>query len=424
MEEVQGSMKRQVTQSKKVEIKTLIAPSFEGWALWEFDPRQSSPHLKQSATQLEELASLEKAIFALPVRYVFCLPLWLNTADKSLLSDLIFAQLERRGLLTRSREETVMNYQSIKVEEDKTLILAFILPAQLPENFLNQSASAYDVSARFYPLASNQLTLWREAGRLTVAFTHQETLVYCQTLSGSELNTAVLQELFCLYLELESERVFQEMEGFTLWGNFSTQEIQQVQATFHVTPHTSEMPAPRLPEQILSLTPPSIQQAKILQIKEERNKKILRWALVGYGIFLSIWIAQLLFFYGKTYWIRRDVKKNAVLVQSLKETASRWNAIGTALQPERYALEILYQCASLLPKEGVRFTVFEITDSEVVLRGEASSVAAASDFFEKLKQNTQLLSYQWAMPPPQILPNDTAQFQITGSRYDAPTQPQ
>ena len=411
------------TPSKKAESKTLLLPTVEGWALWEFSSKEA-PHLKQSVSQLTELTFSEKTIFALPARYVFSLPLWLSTEDKTLLPDLIFTQLERRGLLIRSREETVMNYQIIKVEEGKTLVLTMVLPSQLPETLLQDTVDTYDVSCRFYPLAANHLTLWREAGQLVAAFTHNENLAHCQTLSASEVNMATLQELFCLYLELESEQVVREINGIALWGDFSPQEIQQVKTIFQVTPQVSAMPSPRLPEQIFSLIPHKIQQAKLLQVKEARNKKILQGVLVGYGLFLVLWIGQLLFFYGQAYWIRREVKKNAALVQSLKESSARWTALGTALQPERYALEILYQCASLLPEEGVRFTLFEVTESGVVLRGEASSVAAASSFSEKLQKNNQLVGYQWETPSPQILPNDTAQFQITGTRYDAPIQPQ
>lgn len=416
-------MKHRKNQSKKAEVQTLLLPSLEGWTIWEFISKQV-PQLKQSVGNLAEITSLEKIIFALPVRYVFCLPLWLSTEDNTLLPDLIFTQLERRGLLTRSREETVMNYQTIKVEEGKTLVMALVLPAHLPETFLQQGASTYDISARFYPFAENHLTLWREAGQLVAAFTYHKTLVHCQSLSAAEVNVATLQELFCLYLELESERVVLEINGITLWGNFSSIEVQQIKTTFQVTPQVADLPAPCLPEQFFSLTPHAIQQTKIFYAKEERNKKILKSALAGYALFLMLWIVQLLFFYGQAYWIRRDVKKNAILVQSLKDTAARWNALGTALQPDRYALEVLYQCASLLPKEGVRFTVFEVTDATVVLKGEATSAAAASAFSEKLNKNDQLMGYQWDMPPPQILPNDTAQFQITGSRFDAPTQPQ
>lgn len=418
-------MKLKATRAKRVEAKSLLLPALEGWSLWEFPPNQP-PHLKQTITDLGEFAAqekIEKMALALPVKQVFCLSLWLTTEDKALLPDLIFTQLERRGLVTRSREETVFDYRVVAAEEGKSLVFIAILPSQLPEVYIHNNMEHYDVSARFYSLEKDHLTLWREGGQLVIALTRNEELVHFQALSAEEVNPATVQEILCLYLELESQHVIQAMQGITLWGNFSAEEIQLIQATFRIVPQVAEMPIPRLPSNSFVLTPHAVQQIQTLQIKEERNRKILKMALVGYGLFLGLWALQLLFFYGRVHLIKREIKKEAGLVQSLKETAARWNALGTALQPDQYAVEVLYQCARLLPQEGVRFTLFEATDANVVLRGEATSVAAASDFFEKLKQNDQLLAFQWQMPSPIILPNDTAQFQITGSRFNAPAQP-
>ncbi|MBX7158307.1 MAG: hypothetical protein K1X66_07980 [Verrucomicrobiae bacterium] len=418
-------MKRQKT-SKKAESKILLLPAVEGWTLWEVLPNHL-PVLKQNLAELSNFVKQEKAekiILGFPVRQVFCFSLWLSTEDKTLLPDLIFTQLERRGLVTRSREETIFDYRVIATEAGKSLTLVAILPSQLPEVYLQNIAETYDVSARFYPLENNQLTLWREIGQLVIAITRNDELVHFQTLSASEINAATIQEMLCLYLELESQQIISEMHGVTLWGNFSNDEIQKIQNTFHITPKAEEMPTPCLPKQFFSLTPHTVREIQTLHAKEERNQKILKMALAGYGLFLGLWILQLLFFYGRVYLIHREVKKDASLVQSLKETATRWNALGTALQPDHYAAEVLYQCARLLPQEGVRFTLFEVNESGVVLRGEATSVAAASDFFEKLNKNDQLLAYQWQMPTPAILPNDTAQFQITGNSFNAPTQPQ
>ncbi|MEZ5404805.1 MAG: hypothetical protein R3F23_01150 [Verrucomicrobiia bacterium] len=419
---------KQRAKTKKVESKNLLLPAVEGWTLWEFSA-QHPPALKQTTAELGELTDQEKSdktiktILGLPVRQVFCLPLWLSTEDKTLLPDLIFTQLERRALVTHSREETIFDYRLITTEAGRSLVLVAILPSQLTEPYLKNTTDNYDISARFYPLENNHLTLWREQSQLVIAFTRETELVYFQTLSASEINAATIQEILCLYLELESQQIISEMHGITLWGNFSSEEIQQIQTTFHITPHVTPCLCPVFQNNFFSNT---ARHSKIqtLHAKEERNQKIIKMALAGYGLFLGLWILQLLFFYGRTYLIHREVQKDAALVQSLKETAARWNALGTALQPDHYAVEVLYQCARLLPQDGVRFTLFEANESGVVLRGEATSIAAASDFFEKLNKNDQLLAYQWQMPTPVILPNDTAQFQITGNSFNAPTQPQ
>ena len=99
----------------------------------------------------------------------------------------------------------------------------------------------------------------------------------------------------------------------------------------------------------------------------------------------------------------------------------RWNAIEPALNPPGYPLEVLYQAARLLPKDGVRLTLFQMNLDKVMLAGEASTLQAAQRFQEDVRKNPELAGYDWTMENPRPLPTGSARFQIDGVRHGAAT---
>ena len=97
----------------------------------------------------------------------------------------------------------------------------------------------------------------------------------------------------------------------------------------------------------------------------------------------------------------------------------RWDAIEPALNPPGYPLEVLYQTARLLPKDGVRLTLFQMNLDRVVVTGEASTLQAAQRFQEDVRKNPELAAYDWTMENPRPLPTGSARFQIDGVRHGA-----
>jgi hypothetical protein len=78
-------------------------------------------------------------------------------------------------------------------------------------------------------------------------------------------------------------------------------------------------------------------------------------------------------------------------------------------------IEVLNQINQARTSEEVRITEFTSSPQEFILAGEASSYAEAVDYTEKLKGSADLSrNFQLTAGNPQILPNERAQFRITG----------
>jgi hypothetical protein len=86
------------------------------------------------------------------------------------------------------------------------------------------------------------------------------------------------------------------------------------------------------------------------------------------------------------------------------------------VDPEQSGVEVLYRCSRHLPSKGVRFTLFQIKGGSVLLVGEGDNVSGVVELQNKLANDKELAEYRWKMPPPRILPNNVARFEISGDR--------
>jgi hypothetical protein len=104
-------------------------------------------------------------------------------------------------------------------------------------------------------------------------------------------------------------------------------------------------------------------------------------------------------------------------VTATKDAMNKWQALQPALEPSNYPLEVLFQTSRLLPKDGVRLTLFEMNLDRVLIQGEASTLAAAIKFQDDLEKNAELEGlYEWTAETPKQLPSGSTRFQIDGTR--------
>lgn len=95
---------------------------------------------------------------------------------------------------------------------------------------------------------------------------------------------------------------------------------------------------------------------------------------------------------------------------------ARSNALAAAVDPSRYTVELLYLLLRGLPTEEVRITEFDQTLDGWRIVGEAPSANLAIDYVARIKEDKDLSAYQVNAPPPQLLPNEHAQFTLFGKR--------
>src|SRR5205823_6655470 len=133
--------------------RTVLCPGAGKWELWTVAPGGAA-RLSGKFDSPADAPVGAHSVLALPVQHVFAAPLWLATTDADLFADMIFLQLEKIGVVPRSREETVMQFKRIATEETQTLVLVAVLPAAVPDSLEIAEIERFEISPRIFPLPS------------------------------------------------------------------------------------------------------------------------------------------------------------------------------------------------------------------------------------------------------------------------------
>lgn len=394
-------------------VRQIEGDAWEVWAMGE----GGQARLAQACTSPDDAEISAHSVLALPLRQLFAVPLWLTTTDPALMREMIFLQLERRGLSGgRSAQESVFDYRVLKSTENKTLVLAIALPGALPGQ-LNLDLHNYEPSARTHALPPDELVIWREGDRLVLVITQGTEIAYFEALGDDKITDEVLRELQCIRLQLEAENVIGRLNGVTLWSAFSPGETSLIAGATNLPVRSDSRPAPAMPAERMNLVPVSVRQSQQIAKAAGRKKSLLATVAGIYALLVLLLVLRVGWLYVQCSRIEAQLKSQAPVVKQLEATAHRWDLLDAAINPESYPVELLLRCARLLPSEGVRFTLFKTTGDKIFIQGEAKNAPAAFKFAEDLKQSKDLHDYKWQMPQPRLLANDNAEFQIEGVRY-------
>ncbi len=399
---------------------TILLPGEEIWELWCIDTVKGVYFL-ESSPDLSTLAPRAK-VLALPSRYVFSIPIWLTTTDETLVKDLLQVQLEKRGFRNRPNHELIWDYTLVDKRETQSLILTVILPHNLPPQFTRHpEISYYPPLASIFPLVPQSLTLWKELGRWCVAASPQGNLAYFQDLGNTRLTAQTVTQLVMLRYELYAQDVLPEIDVIQIYGLADQEELDAIGLAFDCSIQMQPRPLPIWnPQRSFALIPEPVQIARQARARKQQRLLYLKIAAILYIIFLSITTL----YYAITSIQAHQIKKEQIakdpIVKKIQESAQKWQALEPAISPDYYPFELLWRASQSLPEDGVRWTLFELQDKKIIITGEARNAPVASKYLDDLKQNPQLRDFSWVMPPPRLLPNDSAQFQIEGNRHATP----
>lgn len=255
--------------------------------------------------------------------------------------------------------------------------------------------------------------LYKEEGRCVIAVCERGRLGFAQTLEAQD--TAGLER------ELRQTLLGAAMAGVPATFHRVRLEAacsewrEMIGALFGVP---VEMFAfdPAQPESPWDLLPPAWQQER------RRLRTRARWKgrlILAGALWLLLLVAALGYLGWLSYRAKALAERTAAMQPELDLALAqqdRWKAIAPAVEPDRFAVEVLFQVFQGLPSKDVRITNFTFKPAEFVVEGEAPSGASAVEFADQLKKNPQLATYKIDLGPPQLLPNDHAQFRIFGKR--------
>ena len=414
------TLKSRITKLPQGQSVFLLPGALEAepWEVWIGDGKEKSRCARVCATPRENPWQ-KKSTLVLPVAQVFCLPLWLNETEADRLPAMIELQLESRGLAGRGGNPIVYQWEIAAQVGARTLVLIGMLPTVLPANLKIDTYPEFDVSARYFPWPEDALTIWQEQGKLAAVFTRGKSLVYFQTLGEERCSDRTAQTLTCLRASLEIQQVLEGLSAVEVWAELRPEELETLERALALPVRQTECPTPVPPTRAWNLCPPEVSRSK----KEYETR---RWKSRAFLAALAVYLVIVALFLGRFFWtgvqlhgIQKWQADHAASLDTIHRAQADWQRLEPVVDTNGYPLEILLHCADAIPTDKLHLTLFEMTDGNVQLKGEATNVAAAYVFLDRLKAEPQLAAYTWKMDEPHLLPNDLAQLQIEGTRATA-----
>ncbi|MFM8718139.1 MAG: hypothetical protein ACKOFH_01200, partial [Chthoniobacterales bacterium] len=394
----------------------ICRPASAGWQKWAEDAA-GVPGLQAEAAELVELNPAENDLIAIPVRRAFSLCVWIPADDPSVFRDLVLTQLEMRGLAGRTREDTTFSCEEITRAENEVLVQVTVLPAHLASRYWHGDVTAYAISPACLPLEKDSVTIWREQGAWVTAVTRGDKLLHFQSLTEPSADQAMALEVWIMLSPLEAGNMIEPHPHIV----FYRQDGDEIELAAWSQGEASQasvrdFPPPIRPTVPLGSVPLAVRD---LQIQKKKSAQRQRLAFAGAAVYLAL----VLLLAGQTLWLhwqsrrlQAEIDRDAPAVTSTQEAMNKWQALQATLEPTTYPLEVLFQVAQLLPKDGVRLTLFETNLDRVIIQGEASTLAAAIKLQDDLKKNPELEAlYEWTAEAPKQLPNGSTRFQIDGT---------
>ena len=391
---------------RKVKLPDLYRPTKDGWEQW-----QQAPLTLQGSGSLDEMAIGKDAYLAIPARLVICAPLWLPKADRAMAKEMAAVELDIRGLIPKQGGD-LLTVRLLETEGERLLVCTQIFPVSLSSTLLHSCFARFDASPLFAELEPDCLHLWQEGGDIVVVFTKGTHVVYWETAPENSSEKEVFSWLERIGFSLIEEGILPPALRFR---------------SFLIRPQ----PAPFYCEQVLAseLSHPSVRerlpscewkpsQRRALESAAKKRNNLLRVGMLAGTIYLAVLTA----FGGWIGWQRWQIRKISGEIAEIEPEARKlqlsgrqWGILSSTVEPSRFPLEVLHHLVAQLPEEGIRLTQFDFDDPTVGIQGEARSVTVASKFFSAVSNYDKLSHIRWEMPPPALLPNNTARFVISGA---------
>lgn len=358
-------------------------------------------------------------VIGLPASKVSTFCVHLPLTDASLHESMIFAQIEKRGLATASKSETVYDFVSVKSDESgETFAVSVVSP--LDDEWILPQVQGYATTAALLVAPAGGARLWREHDRLVLGIYHDDEPVHVQALScGSELNASAAQEVSLLLLSLGGDEALSQMLPAGLEvavGELSPSSKEDFEKglSLPVTSYRDRVEARSNPAGKNRLLPDRIARFRRNRGTKKKVAAVLSVLLVVYLVAASwLWVE------GKRAVREIDsLERQLAIIEPdvtrIQEISQRWSRLEPAFEKSWFPLVQLNAFTSALPGSGVVVREFRTTGRNLRIRGQARDVQLANRLLEDLRAMEAFDAYEWSMPNPKVEKNNTATFEIEG----------
>ena len=412
-------MSQESASSGKKTEATICLPGESGWEHWK--PSASGGYELADQVSLEEGGSpasfKEIRVYGFPITAAFSIPIWALTDDEELLDSVVDMQLEKVGMKPEAIAGKLVDYNVVDREENQTLTLATVLDPSFEHELPKGGATYFEASPALFYMPESQIVIWKELGKLVVAVTRRDNLVYFQGLTGSHVDATVVHELNCLMMQLGMQNVVEEINGITLW----TDDVEDgadglLEEAFECRVHRAEKPVPVLPLEYSTLLPTEVALDRIEAKKRQKIKNGLMIVGLIYCAIAAFFVVRYLIDWKKTDGLRQEAASKQKYFDLVPKVQEMWGVSALTMDVEMYPIETFKNTVEpLLRMDQVQLETFNITTDKVMITGRAKDAAMAISYQQKVKDHELLQHFEWKMPSP--TPDrrtGTARFQING----------
>lgn len=392
----------------------LLLPAENGWARWigsESGPLDVDETFADDAVFSRDA---QRHVLAIPATGVWVLPAWIK-GEAAHLRDMAQLHLERLGVRASGAEHE-LQINRVAADDAAHLVCILALKDQ-PASIASASRLPTDaaISAACYPLPQDSIIIWRELGKLVVAITSGDQLIYFSPLSATKLDEAALAELNNTCMQLSFQRVLGKVERIVLWMEDSDPAL--VRRAIGIETMLETKPAPQIPVRgRSSLMPSEIIAERARQKTRSRNRMLALGAGALAAGAIAV-IAALTVLSGRERdALRERVAELSPRAAKVEDHRKSWDEVAAATDPKRFPMEVLLRCMEPPCSAEVMLTHFECAPDRVIIRGRTPASHIALQYTQAIKTAASLAAFTWETPPPSIAGDDSASFELKGDR--------
>lgn len=393
-----------------------LYPGPDGWNLGTVDVRAGEIRSEPVDLPLGG-GQRDGVVVCLPATVFSSLPVRVDAGvDADSRVGLVRLQMEKEGICAEDTPDRAVRVTEVRERDDGLVFQGVVLDDALPDELCIEEAARFDCAVRQREFPDNQLSIHNELGTPVATLTLDGRLIHFQPLGCGADSMEFASEVALLVSSLEETVDLGGLTGVTICFPVGEDVMQALSDAVGVPVST----APEPPFHVAA-DPWSFEPAPVRTMRERtrRGRRIRGLATAAVAVLLLVLAglgARLILLHREASGLRADIARHADEVAGARETAALWQRMELALRPDLFPIERLYQATRLLPDQGVRLVVFEQRGADIVIAGEASSTPAAIKYSNDLRRSPEWSGFEWEIPQPKILPNNSAQFRITARR--------
>ncbi|WP_461784239.1 hypothetical protein [Prosthecobacter sp.] len=302
----------------------------------------------------------------------------------------------------------------VVAKREKQALVGTLALVMEPESL---TADRFEPSACLLRLPADGMAVWKELGRLVVAFTRAEALLHVFVLTARELDAETAFEIRDVCAALQTHGFMPQLEAVHVWTQCGADFVPQMACLFeHASIIQEPRPDPQPPAHSSNLLPVQVAVKKLAHQRKMRQMTLLAAAALIYLCFFGTWWLSIEWREVGLEKALAQISTQQPEIEIVREAQANWAEMEPAIDPDLYPAEIFHQVVLLLPPEGIRLKEFQIDGGKLVIAGEATTVNHALGFKDKLAACAPLQRYAWNFPVPRIRDEDNrAEFRAVGT---------